>query len=908
MVSTRPIALPSSFPANHVHRLQNMLFAKGNLHAAVKQDVRALRDYERAVEILLSSSGPAAYPQQHQHQASSNAVGMRTLIQAVTVAGLYLAAQENPESPHTQHFRARLASLGWAPEQPGSASLLDLVAAHYDAVQQLVASIWSTPWPSVLIKPEAISHIRLLVFGQQRNGNFPALSNSVLLHTTQEDSQQMRSSASTQTAQTTSTILLTIAKHYQDASSYPQSSIAAAMQSDGIMPSMAVVLPLYYLALALHPSASTYNNLGILLSTLSVQTVVQTPQGLRTMNGQALAMEYYKVGLEQDPKHPHLYTNLGSLLKDMGHLPMAVQMYERAVQFNPTFDVALTNLANAIKDMGHVEDSVKWYKQAVHQNPQFPEAICGLVNAISGICDWSNRGALPGQGDLRGVGPDNQLMRLDNPQQRQILMNGWLPQVSKLVAKQLDDGLTLGKGSIASSGGADRWLLAVSRALSPTSAQLQGITVAPFWRAAFDALSPGSPHRYVNEGGFLIRVVEHLMRVIQRKWYIDFYGKQTTSAQALGRPPLSAAVNYSRPSLPSNLPTPPVPTVLPFHTFTYPLSARQIRLISHRNALRVSQTTLTQPWLPPHVYPPPAPPSPKLKIGYVSSDFNNHPLAHLMQSVFGMHDLSRFDIFCYATTASDQSEYRIKIEREAQHFLDVSQWTTQQVIEQVQYDGIHILVNMSVVSFRMHMKARGSLTLWIPLTHYRNGYTKGARNEIFAARPCPIQIHQLMGFAGTLASGWCDWVIADTTIIPPDTVACEVWRERQKQHQQSPPTSLPGLLDPEEEDDSWMYTEKMAYLPKTYFVTDHKQGFRDDPGLASGGQANLEALWQSEVSRRWQMRKELFPNLPDNFVIFCCLNQLYKVCDVSDVSTAPPTYRRPADLRTALLQNRSTPW
>lgn len=32
------------------------------------------------------------------------------------------------------------------------------------------------------------------------------------------------------------------------------------------------------------------------------------------------------------------------------------------------------------------------------------------------------------------------------------------------------------------------------------------------------------------------------------------------------------------------------------------------------------------------------------------------------------------------------------------------------------------------------------------------GYTKGAKNEIFAARPCPIQI-SLMGFAGTLAAG-----------------------------------------------------------------------------------------------------------------------------------------------------------
>ena len=32
------------------------------------------------------------------------------------------------------------------------------------------------------------------------------------------------------------------------------------------------------------------------------------------------------------------------------------------------------------------------------------------------------------------------------------------------------------------------------------------------------------------------------------------------------------------------------------------------------------------------------------------------------------------------------------------------------------------------------------------------GYTKGARNDIFAARPAPVQL-QIMGFAGTLAAG-----------------------------------------------------------------------------------------------------------------------------------------------------------
>lgn len=104
-----------------------------------------------------------------------------------------------------------------------------------------------------------------------------------------------------------------------------------------------------------------------------------------------------------------------------------------------------------------------------------------------------------------------------------------------------------------------------------------------------------------------------------------------------------------------------------------------------------------------------------------------------MQSVFGFHDLAHFTVFCYATSPSDKSPYRLKIEAEAEHFVDVSACSTQQIVDRIVQDQIHILVNLS-------------------------GYTKGARNEVFACRPAPVQM-SYMGFAGTLAAGWCDYFV-----------------------------------------------------------------------------------------------------------------------------------------------------
>ena len=48
---------------------------------------------------------------------------------------------------------------------------------------------------------------------------------------------------------------------------------------------------------------------------------------------------------------------------------------------------------------------------------------------------------------------------------------------------------------------------------------------------------------------------------------------------------------------------------------------------------------------PPYLYPKSLKDSGgRLRIGYVSSDFGNHPTSHLMQSVPGFHDHSRVEV------------------------------------------------------------------------------------------------------------------------------------------------------------------------------------------------------------------------------------------------------------------------
>ena len=75
--------------------------------------------------------------------------------------------------------------------------------------------------------------------------------------------------------------------------------------------------------------------------------------------------------------------------------------------------------------------------------------------------------------------------------------------------------------------------------------------------------------------------------------------------------------------------------------------------------------------------------------------------------------LLQVEIFCYALSPSDNSEWRQRIEREAEHFLDVSAWSVPDIAGKISADAIHIAVNL-------------------------NGYTKVSSAILTAAELCAV--------------------------------------------------------------------------------------------------------------------------------------------------------------------------
>jgi protein O-GlcNAc transferase len=130
----------------------------------------------------------------------------------------------------------------------------------------------------------------------------------------------------------------------------------------------------------------------------------------------------------------------------------------------------------------------------------------------------------------------------------------------------------------------------------------------------------------------------------------------------------------------------------------------------------------------------------RLRIGYLSADMSDHPIAHLSAGLFAAHDRTKFAVHVYAYGRADESPYRKQIAATAEHFTDIDGLDTVAAAQRIADDGIDILVEMT-------------------------GHTSSARLEIPALRPAPVQVHWL-GYPGSMGASFLDYLIADRVIVP----------------------------------------------------------------------------------------------------------------------------------------------
>lgn len=148
----------------------------------------------------------------------------------------------------------------------------------------------------------------------------------------------------------------------------------------------------------------------------------------------------------------------------------------------------------------------------------------------------------------------------------------------------------------------------------------------------------------------------------------------------------------------------------------------------------------------------------KIRVGYLSNTFHDHPVGEILINVLRHHNRERFEFVLYSYDDKDTSLYQFYVENFGHRFIDIKDLNTSQAVQKIVEDKIDILVDL-------------------------NGYTQEGKFKILAFHPALIQVSWL-GFLGTTGASFIDYLIADETVIP---------KEETK-----------------------FFTEKIVYLPNTY--------------------------------------------------------------------------------------------
>lgn len=303
-------------PHSQRHRIQGLLYTHGNLSLIDDSGENlniAVSLFLKALDLIMRSSDPAE--QSYSHSSID-------VILAVCVAGLLAGAD-----PDTLTAPEITRALGISYPFKCHVELLNqnfnILQAVFHGGPRLIENLLrmgNGTLPMTFLFPEQASRLPFLLFPSYY-GNLPGLVSS---GSTSSHSHSFLDPSPAR--KMTATILLALARTFQSGSSGNQPSLVA--KGVTIRGSTSLVLLFYYLAVAIDPSPAICNNMGIILSTVPLSAALKDgDSSSETVNGQVIAKAYYTKGLAQDSSHPHLLTNLGSLLKDQGKIEEAIRLF-----------------------------------------------------------------------------------------------------------------------------------------------------------------------------------------------------------------------------------------------------------------------------------------------------------------------------------------------------------------------------------------------------------------------------------------------------------------------------------------------------------------------------------------------------------------------------------------------------
>lgn len=442
----------------------------------------------------------------------------------------------------------------------------------------------------------------------------------------------------------------------------------------------------------------------------SAETQVNLGRAYKELGQYGKALGRYERALALQPANVPALNDRGVVLAALERHEEAVASYERALALEPNYAEAIYNRGRALVALRRLEEALGCFNQALALRPDLPQALHNRANVLSDLHRYEEAAS------------DYVRLLAQQPGFTEALPN-FAAALVKL--NRLEEALAAYRAALKAD---------------PRNADaLQGCA------AVFVRLSRRDEARQCI--GQLLRIDPD--RSCIAGWHLHesmaccHWERYEEQVRAITR-----GVRSGR------------HCVGPL-TFLYLSdSAADQRLCAERET-----RALLQPTRPPQLWTGQIYDHERIRVAYLSADFNNHATANLIAGLFEHHDRSRFETIGVSFGPEYRDDMRLRLERGLERFVDVTRLSDIQAAQLLRDMEVDIIVDLK-------------------------GYTMDSRAGILARRPGPIQVSYL-GFPGTLGAPFIDYLLADRTVIP--------------------------------EADDGHYSEQIVYLPDSYQVNDDKR-------------------------------------------------------------------------------------
>lgn len=507
------------------------------------------------------------------------------------------------------------------------------------------------------------------------------------------------------------------------------------------------------------------------------------------------ALENYDRAITLDSHYANAFCNRGVVLSLLSRFDDALVSYDRAIALNPLDALALYNRGDVLRKLKRFRESLGSYDQAIAQMPDYAEAYCNRGVLLQELKDWE--AALINYNRSLAINPDIGFTYLNR--------GNLYRQQKKLHMALADYDRAIEVEPVNASAHCNRGVV---------------LTELRQWAAAFSSLNRAieinSSHAEAHGNlGLLLAQVRQLDaallcldRAISLKPdYAEAFRNRGDALAGLKRY-VAALESYDQaillqPDIPflqgdrrhkamlicdwSNLENDLVRladgidadelVAAPFTVLSLLNSARLQQKAARAWVLSQcpAENTLAE------VSPNQA--GNKIRLGYFSGDFRDHPVAMLAVEFLESHDRSRYEVTAFSFGPNTQDDVRKRLERAFDRFVDARDMSDEDVVLMARNLNIDIAIDLA-------------------------GHTAYSRTRVFAMRAAPIQVSYL-GYAGTTGADYMDYLIGDQVVIP----------QEQREH----------------------YTEKIAFLPNSFLPHDSSRTIatnvftREDLGLPSAG-------------------------------------------------------------------------